>query len=149
MSSSMRGWITVANATSPRRRLGGAAWRPCGLCPCGRPKERSADNLLELRRRALEIVVDDEVVELLRELQLLARERQPVADLAGALGRAFAQSPFELVEPRRGNEDGDAAGNLVTDVKGPLRLEVEQRNATVGRDAVELRAQGSGTLAPR
>src|ERR671930_2769980 len=112
-------------------------------------REHRPDDLLELGGRPLEIVVDDEVVELLRELQLLVRERQPLADLAGAFGRAVAQPPLELVEARRRDEDRDAAGNLVADAEGAHGLEVEQRDPAARRDAVELRAERPRALAPR
>ena len=59
----------------------------------------------------LELVVLDDVVELVRLLELLAREGDPLADLARALGRPLAQPALELLDAG-GDEDRDGAGHL-------------------------------------
>ena len=50
----------------------------------------------ERGRRALDVVVSHHVPEAMRLLELVARERDPLPDLARALGRALAQPPLEL-----------------------------------------------------
>ena len=76
----------------------------------------------------------------MRLLELLARERDPLADLARALGRALAETPLELVDVG-GDEDRDAARDVGLHLQRALELELEHADAAVVGDAVDLRAQ--------
>ena len=79
----------------------------------------------------------DDVVEVARLGHLAPREREPLADLAGALGRALAQPSLELVERRGRDEDRTRrrAGSPA-DRAGAPGLELE--------DAAAAGAGGSG-----
>ena len=70
--------------------------------------ELAFDELDALVGGALAVVVLDDVVEPPGEAPLLGGERDPLVDLAGALGRPLAQPALELVE-RRVDEDRERA----------------------------------------
>ena len=55
----------------------------------------------ELVDGPLDVVVLDHVVELGGLLELAPRRAEPLADLAGALGRALAQPALELLDAAR------------------------------------------------
>ena len=78
----------------------------------------------ERGRRALEVVVPHHVAEAVRLLELLARERDPLADLARALRRPVAEPALELGDVG-GDEDRDAPGHLVLHLERALELELE------------------------
>ena len=86
------------------------------------------------------------MVELAGLLELLPGELDPLVDLAGALRRALAQAPLELVDAG-GDEDRHRARHLVLDAERSLGLELEQRNVAVRRDPVELRAERAVAVA--
>src|SRR5207247_8244725 len=69
-----------------------------------------------------------------------AREPDPLADLALALARPFAEAPFELGDRRR-DEDRDRAWDVLLHVQGALRLQLEHGHVTGGGDPVDLRAE--------
>src|SRR5687768_7576399 len=95
----------------PRRRLGGAAWRPCGLCPCGRvlsparPDGRRrpvgascvdaplADELV-LQPELVEAPADDEVDELIDRLPAVVEAGRREQD--DGTGASQAQEILEV-----------------------------------------------------
>src|SRR5262245_10914279 len=146
-SSSMRGWImrkSLLEWCQKRRALldGSPAHG-------SRRRQLAAHDSLQLGDGAIEVVVDDDVVELPGELELLARDRESLLDLSPALGGAGAQPALELGERRRPHEDRDPARNLLLDCQRPVRLEVEQRHPALAVNALDLAAQRADALAPR
>src|SRR2546426_526062 len=97
----MRGWITGGNGT-------------CTF-------QIAADDFLELGESALQVVVDDPVVERGLELELLLRDVEALLDLALALGRPCAQPLLELLPARRRDEDRHRARDAVADRERALR----------------------------
>ena len=97
-------------------------------------------------RGALDLVVQHDVVELVRLRELLAREADPLADLALALARPLAQPALELRD-RRGDEDRHGARHVLLHVERALRLELEDGDAPVAGDPVDLGAQRAVALA--
>jgi hypothetical protein len=89
----------------------------------------------------LDLVVLDHVVEEVLLLQLVARELEPLLDLALALGGTLAQPPLVLFEARRPDEDRDRSGDALRDCQCAFGLEIEQRDAACVEDPVDLRAQ--------
>ena len=102
----------------------------------------------KLTHGALQVVVLNDVVESVRDSQLLARDSQPLPDLPGALGRTFLKPPFELLD-RRGDEDRHRARDALRDVQRPLGLELEHADLPLLADAVDLGKERAGALAPR
>ena len=74
------------------------------------PARASSHSTIAARavRGALDVVVPHHVAEAMRLLELRAREVDPLADLAGALGRALAEPALELGDVC-GDEDRHAA----------------------------------------
>src|SRR4051794_29114486 len=75
--------------------------------------ESMLDELLQLVRGAIDVVVDDHVVELAGLLLLLARKLEALVDLPRALRRPLAQPALELVERRRIDEHRQRAVDRV------------------------------------
>ena len=73
-------------------------------------------------------------------LELLAGERDPLLDHAGALGRALAEPALELLD-RRGDEDRERVLDPALDAQRALRLELEQRRLALAPEAVDLGVQ--------
>ena len=89
---------------------------------------------------ALEVVVLDHVVEDSRLAKLAVGEVEALADLTRALRRALAEPPFEL-GPRGRDEDGDDAGQLLGDLERPFRLQLEDGDAPLVPDPLDLRTR--------
>src|SRR5437763_7384995 len=100
----MRGWITGRNTT------------------CG--PQLGADDSLELVQCALEVVVDDRVLELGLERELPLGDLQPFVDLTLALRGPVAEPALEFLSARRGHKDDNAVGNPVTNRERPTRLDL-------------------------
>src|SRR5687767_9681742 len=100
----MRGWITARH-------------RSC--------RQVLTDDRDELGGRALEVVVDDDVLELALLRELPPGELEALTDLAGALRRPLAQTALELVERRCLDEDRDASRHLVPDHERAVCLQLE------------------------
>src|SRR5581483_2304968 len=111
------------------------------------PAELLLDDCDALGRRPLPVVVLDDVVEAPGKLLLLPRERDPLAHLARALGRALLQPSLELVEWRI-DEERHRSRHLLLHRRRAVQLELEQGNAALVRDPVELRAKRAGFLTP-
>ena len=75
----------------------------------------------------------------MRLCELLARQLDALADLAGALGRPLPQPPLELGEVGR-DEDRDAPFDLFLDVQRPIELELENADPPLVRDPLDLGA---------
>src|ERR1043166_4314711 len=86
-----------------------------------------ANYFLELSERALEVVVDDPVVELGLELQLALRDGEPLVDLPFALGRTCAESMLELLLARRRHEDRYRPVDAVADGERAIGLDLATR----------------------
>ena len=99
-----------------------------------------AHDALELVGRTLDVVVDDDVVEVVRLVDLASSQREPLADLAGALGRPLAQAALELVEARGDDEDRDRGRPHPLHVLRALRLELEDAAPAGRQDPVDLRS---------
>ena len=103
-------------------------------------RQLAFDDGRDRRRRTLDVVVSHHVPEAMRLLELTAGEQDPLADLAGALGRSLAQAPLELGNVG-GDEDRHAAGHLVLHSERSLELELEHADPAVVRDSIHLRAK--------
>ena len=103
--------------------------------------KRRIHDLSKIHDGSLEVVVDDDVVEIIRLFHLMAGDLEALADVAGRLGRALAQAPLELGERRSGDEDGDALGHLLLDGTGAARLELENATSSFAEDALDLGSQ--------
>src|SRR5215471_15562657 len=100
-----------------------------------------ANDSLELGERALEVVVDDSVVELGFELELLLGNGEAFLDLALALGRPRAQAVLELLLARRGHEERHRADDPVAYRERAGGLDLQQRGTAFAPDPLELREQ--------
>src|SRR5215470_2993612 len=123
----MRGWIMGGHATC-RLQLG-------------------ANDSLQLAERAVEVVVDDLVLELRLEGQLALGDVEALLDLPLALGRARPEPPLQLLAARSGNEDGHRGGDAVADPECAPGLDLEERRAVLGGDPVELGPERAGAVA--
>src|SRR6266542_503708 len=103
--------------------------------------ESGCDDLRELVRGSLDIVVDDDVVELICLFALLPGQREPLVDLPRALRSPLPQPALELVERRRVHEDRHCARHGVPDGERALDLEVEERDLPGLVDAIDLEAE--------
>ena len=90
--------------------------------------------------RPLDVVVANHVAEAVRLLELVTRERDPVADLAGALRRAGAQPALELGHVG-GDEERDAAVDVLLHRQSAVDLELEHADPALGVDPVHLRGE--------
>ena len=113
---------------------------------CSRELELALDDRGEHLGRAAHVVVAHHVAEPVRLLELAPRERDPLADLAGRLGRPLAEAPLELRHVGS-DEDRDRARDLVLHVQRALELELEDADAALLGDPVDLRAQRPVPLA--
>jgi len=99
------------------------------------------DDRVQLRDRPVDVVVRHDVVELPRLLHLPAREVEPLADLAGALGRPLPEPPLELREARGGDEDRHGVRTEMLDAVGAVGLELEDAAAAGLEDPIDLGVQ--------
>src|SRR5262249_38823135 len=113
----------------------------CGL-------ELPLDDAQKLVRSALDVVVDDHVVELVLLLQLALRSLEPLLDLPTALRRPRPEPALELRERRRLHEDRRAVVDLALDRERPLGLEGGARSFPRRADPGDLRPQRPGALSP-
>ena len=90
--------------------------------------------------RPREVVVSHHVAEAVCLLELTTGDRDPLADLAGRLGRTLAEPALELLDVG-GDEDRARARHLRLHVERAVRLELEHADAPVRRDPVDLRAE--------
>src|ERR1041385_3423284 len=101
----------------------------------------AANDFLELGEGALEVVVDDPVVEDGFQLELALCNGEPFFDLALALGRPRAEALLELLLAGSGDEDRHCAGDPLLDREGARRLDLEKRRAASGPDPLDLRQE--------
>ena len=81
------------------------------------------------RSRALQIVVSHHVPEAMRLLELRAGELDALLDLPGALGRALAKPPFELVDVGS-DEDRYAPRDVALHGERTVELELEDADVS-------------------
>ena len=97
----------------------------------------------------VDVVVPHHVAEVVRLLELVAGERDPLLDLAGRLRRTLAQPPLELVDVGAAMKIVHAPGTSRLHVQRPVELELEHADAAVPGDPVDLRPQRAVALAAR
>src|SRR5512132_3565209 len=117
----MRGWIMGGHGT-------------CAVQGC-------ADDSLELGDRPLAVVVDDGVIELRRERELALGDVESLVDFALAFRCPQPEPPLALFPARGGDEDRDRRRDAVANRERAAGLDLQDRRATLGDDAIELRPE--------
>src|ERR1700749_1639351 len=100
--------------------------------------DRGAGDRLDLVGGAVEVVVDDAVVEVALLGELAFRRLEPAVDRLGGVGAAAAEALAEDRLVGRGDEDLDRVGAGRADLGRSLGLDLEDDGAALFAAAVEL-----------
>src|SRR5690606_4179732 len=118
-----------------------------GVGDAVRPGALGADDAHEVEGGAVEVVVDDHVVELAHRPDLLAGAREALLDLLLGVRAPAPQAPLELAHRRRRDEHHHRLRHARLDLAGADELELEEHVAALRQRLLDGRLRGAVEVA--